>query len=104
MSSMAFAIAGIEAWPIDFRTPLVWLGLGFGVAMVGALLWILLGSLRRRWTGHHVRCPMDGTRAHVFVERDDDGRVVDVATCSRMTPPGHVTCGRECLPAVPSRA
>lgn len=101
---MVFAVAGIESWPIDFRTPLVWLGLGFGILVVASLLWFLLGSLRQRWTGHHVVCPVDGSRAHVFVERDDDGAMVDVATCSRMSPAGHVTCGRHCRASIPARA
>lgn len=104
MSSTVFAVAGIESWPIDFRTPLAWLGLGFGIAVVGALVLVLLFSLRRRWTGHDVRCPVDGSAAHLFVARDDDGDVIDVAVCSRMSPPGHVTCGRQCLASIPARA
>lgn len=104
MTPLAFGIVGIEAWPIDLRTPLVWLGLAFGLLAVATLIWIALGSVRRRWTGHHVNCPVDGSRAHVFIERDDDGAVVDVATCSRMSPPGHVTCGRHCRAAIPARA
>ena len=97
MSTQVLAVAGIASWPIDFRTPLVWLGLAFGLLAVGSLIWVALGSLRRRWTGHHLMCPIDGGPAHLFVERDDDGSAVDVALCSRMSPPGHVTCGKACL-------
>lgn len=97
MSTQVLAIAGIEAWPIDFRTPLVWFGLGFGVLAVVALVSFLVGSLRRRWTGHQVTCPIDGGPAHLFVERSGDGTAVDVALCSRMSPPGRVACGKDCL-------
>lgn len=97
MSTQVFAVAGIESWPIDFRAPLALFGLAFGLLVVAALIWISLGSLRRRWTGHHVVCPIDGGPAHLFVERDHDGDATDVALCSRMSPPGHVTCGKACL-------
>jgi hypothetical protein len=97
MSTQVFALAGIEAWPIDFRTPLAWIGLAFGLLLVGGLVWCALASLRRRWTGHFVRCPEDASSAHVFVARTEAGAATDVAVCSRMSPPGHVTCGKECL-------
>lgn len=97
MSTPVFAVAGIESWPIDFHTPLALFGLVFGLLVVGTLVWLALGSLRRRWTGHHIMCPADGGPAHVFVERNDNGDAIDVAVCSRMSPPGHVTCGKECL-------
>lgn len=97
MSTQVLAIAGMEALPIDFRTPLVWFGVGFGVLAVIVLVWLALASFHRRWTGHHVRCPVDGVQAHLFVERDQTGAAVDIALCSRMSPPGRVTCAKECL-------
>ena len=65
MSTQVFALAGIEAWPIDFRTPLAWLGLAFGLVLVVGLAWCALASLRRRWTGHFVRCPETGSSARL---------------------------------------
>ena len=97
MNTLVFAVAGIEAWPIDFRTPLAWFGLAFGLLVVAAIVWFALGSLYRRWTGHHVRCPIDAGAAHVFVERRHDGSAMHVSRCSRMSEPGHVTCDQGCL-------
>jgi hypothetical protein len=97
MTTHVLALAGMEAWPIDFRTPLAWLGLAFGLLLVAGLIWSAVASLRRRWTGHFVRCPETGSSAHVFVARSEDGAADDVAICSRMSPPGNVTCTRACL-------
>lgn len=98
MNPLLSGIAGIEAWPIDFRTPLLGLGLVFGLLVVATLMWTALGSLHRRWTGHHVSCPRDGGRAHVFVERNADGSPLRIASCSKT--PGHVTCTGDCLAQV----
>lgn len=96
MSTIVVAISGI-ANLLDFRTPLLWFVLACGLLSVGGLIWMALCSIRRRYTGHATRCPLDGREVHVFVARDAAGHANDVVRCSKMSPPHRVTCGKTCL-------
>lgn len=52
MNKVIFAIDGIGAYPIDFRTPLVWFGLAFGAFAVITLIWVIARSIRWRRPRH----------------------------------------------------
>jgi hypothetical protein len=100
MSTMVVAVSGIGTYSLDFRTPLLWVALLFGVFAVIGLIWVALGSIQRRYTGHAMRCPLDGHDAHVFVARGAAGGATDVVRCSKMAPPSRITCSKACLASI----
>jgi len=97
MSTLVVAVSGLGTYALDFRTPLLWVGLAFGLFSIVGLIWVALASIRRRYTGHATRCPLDGRDVHVIVARGAAGRASDVVRCSKMSPPHRVTCSKTCL-------
>jgi hypothetical protein len=87
----------VTARALDFRTPLVWVVIAFGVLSIAGLIWMALSSIRWRHTAHATRCPLDGQDAHLIVARGAVGQAIDVVRCSKMSPPSRVVCSRTCL-------
>lgn len=92
----------VSAHSLALDGAFVWLLLAFTIFAVGTTLWLMLGSLRVRFTREAVQCPIQGKRAELWVRRSKEGRPADVKSCSLMSPAGYVTCGRECLSRVGS--
>jgi hypothetical protein len=95
--SFALMGGGPMSTLVDFRTPLVWFVIAFGVLSIAGLIWMTLSSIRWRYTGHATRCPLDGQDAHVIVARGAAGQAIDVVRCSKMSPPSRVACSKTCL-------
>jgi len=91
------ALEGISLQSVTFSDPFAWLLIVFGAFVMGALLWMILGSLRQVFGLHSVRCPRDGRRARIVVRQDRKGRAVAVEGCSLVSPPRSMTCGAPCL-------
>jgi len=96
MGTLVDAMSG-TAYALDFRTPLVWFVIAFGVLSIGGLIWMAFSSIRWRYTGHATRCPLDGGDAHLIVARGLAGQANDVVRCSKMSPPSRVACSKICL-------
>lgn len=68
------------------------------VPLVGVVVYgLFLAGRGRSFFRRELVCPERGTVAECGISRSVDGRLMEIRTCSHLSPPGLVDCAQACL-------